>query len=775
MAVDEFGREVPAPHSPRPRSYSYGSPDRRNRSVSPSPAHRRRRRRESGDNHKKRPPSSISNSSKHHHPSERYAKDPLLCRYVWEQRLLLEQEKEEPKDEEGDTAMESNDNAETAPATTTVKPLFSSPEEATQAYNLYNTKYCTLYIRSFFNAHLDDPWFRLRLSPLIRYRQSQTERHRSNLEAIEFAKEIKHSLEEESLGVIPKKDPDCPDYLKAPKCSFVSGCRLSVGTKESGYGQVLMGEDRNRIERHAKCHLHSFVRGDAAVKILDVPEFVGEEMIAIALARFGDKKDITLYSGPVSIPTTKNDRSLPYHRDVYVVFPSREKKEDVLDRLRRDQDGGRSRRDRMPRHLELEVDCTDVYGRKEVDHDNFGGAPPGKKEADSRLPSKVCRVMVATSSLAPTQHVSVLTAAVSTRGRIQNDRSTATQIAQGLDNLREISQGHRLTDLLKLLYPTPTEWESVDDEDILDVSIAYLRRVHLFSFYNGCVMAEQVGSVLAYNHPAGTIHLRLRNADDILRNMAEEKGGDSEADVESFVENTVKNDMLVMRLNESIEKALEGLNTRSEIGSSCLIDVETDAAAKEIEKAEMETKNTWLQNHGTIDEDGRARCSFHWCKKLFKDKAFLQKHLLKKHSDHLRAECAKCHDQAMMAAWDKIEHRPVPPILIDCGAKFRKVPSSVIGSTEPLAHDPEPQLWKEEEERMAEEERRRKEAEEEERLAEEERAREEQRRMDAMAGEKRKGNFVDVDDMVEEKVELKMEDVVVAPPPKKKKKKKSLL
>ena len=76
---------------------------------------------------------------------------------------------------------------------------------------------------------------------------------------------------------------------------------------------------------------------------------------------------------------------------------------------------------------------------------------------------------------------------------------------------------------------------------------------------------------------------------------------------------------------------------------------------------------------------------------------------------------------------------------------------------------------------MAEEDRLRKEAEEEERLAEEERERAKQRRLEAMAGDKRKGNFVDVDDMVEEKVELKMEDVVVAPPAKKKKKKKSLL
>ena len=39
------------------------------------------------------------------------------------------------------------------------------------------------------------------------------------------------------------------------------------------------------------------------------------------------------------------------------------------------------------------------------------------------------------------------------------------------------------------------------------------------------------------------------------------------------------------------------------------------------------------------------------------------------------------------------------------------------------------------------------------------------------AEEKRKSNFVDPDDMVEEKVELSFENVKVAPPPKKKKKK----
>jgi len=39
-----------------------------------------------------------------------------------------------------------------------------------------------------------------------------------------------------------------------------------------------------------------------------------------------------------------------------------------------------------------------------------------------------------------------------------------------------------------------------------------------------------------------------------------------------------------------------------------------------------------------------------------------------------------------------------------------------------------------------------------------------------LTGEKRKSNFIDPDDMVEEKVELSFENVVVTPSPKKKKK-----
>ena len=383
--------------------------------------------------------------------------------------------------------------------------------------------------------------------------------------------------------------------------------------------------------------------------------------------------------------------------------------------------------------------------------------------------------------------MSVLSAAVSSRERISGDKEDAKTIAQTLDEVREIETGNRLSDLMLILFPGD-ELSSVDEEDILDITIAYLRRVHLFSFYNGCTSATDVGNVLSYSHPCGTIHLRLRDSDEILRKTAEEHGGDvamdeGGADGDETSEKgdaadgagSAGKDMLVTRLNDSIAKALDSMKIIKERGPSCLVDEETDMAAKDIQTSEQNAREQWMENHEIMDEDGRARCSFHFCRKLFKDKAFLQKHLLKKHSDQLRAECGKCHDGVMMAAWDNDEKRPVPPILIDCGSKFGFVPSSVMGSGRPMVNDPEPELWKEEEERMAEEEKRYQERQAAAEAAAKAREEEQQRRKEENAFSR--GNFVDVDDMVEEKVELSFENIDVAPQlkPKKKKRKKSLL
>jgi hypothetical protein len=115
-----------------------------------------------------------------------------------------------------------------------------------------------------------------------------------------------------------------------------------------------------------------------------------------------------------------------------------------------------------------------------------------------------------------------------------------------------------------------------------------------------------------------------------------------------------------------------------------------------------------------------------------------------------------------------------PAALVDCGSKFGLLQSQVlIGSDSPAAADPEPELWQKEHRRLAKEQWRHRERECEEAAVwaeEEEMMRRREQQAPSNTGEKRKSNFIDPDDMVEEKVELSFENVVVTPPPKKKKK-----
>jgi hypothetical protein len=140
---------------------------------------------------------------------------------------------------------------------------------------------------------------------------------------------------------------------------------------------------------------------------------------------------------------------------------------------------------------------------------------------------------------------------------------------------------------------------------------------------------------------------------------------------------------------------------------------------------------------------------------------------------------AKCHDSYMMKAWDAQEYRPVPPILVECGRAFSVVPSPVVGAAVPMAADPEPELWRRQEDRRR--------AEDEDQEARRERYQREQQHHTNHGPPDLNGplsddrpqaprHFVDVDDMKEEKVEMAFEDVEIpVQPPKKKKKKKKLL
>lgn len=111
----------------------------------------------------------------------------------------------------------------------------------------------------------------------------------------------------------------------------------------------------------------------------------------------------------------------------------------------------------------------------------------------------------------------------------------------------------------------------------------------------------------------------------------------------------------------------------------------------------------------------------------------------------------------MMKYWDAAKERPVPDVWVDCGKRFGTVPAPL--TAEPDCVDPEPALWREDEERRQESMR----------------ARRDEVRQSQVKPRPNAG-FVDVDDMKEEKVEVKFDDIpAIVPPPGKKKKKRKLL
>lgn len=581
-----------------------------------------------------------------------------------------------------------------------------------EAYDKYRERYCVNYIQEFFNQHMDDSWFRNRYSPLDRKRVVLQHLERSALEA--------HRIYVD---------------LMAEPAKFVDQARLGYGMKNGSTGQIAVPNS------------HVLSIWDRVVKLKGIPPHLSEKQIILALLDHSSNPNaqIRIFSEAVKI---KADEKHLY-RDAFCVFESAEVKNDIIsavsDLKKREAAEGNGHvprlrdKDEHPKSIPLDVECADPYGRLEVD-DEAGGTVPNKKAT----------IFIAAGGF--NQKVTVLSAALSSKTRITKDKDSAILMARALDHKHKIPDDYRLDNLIQTL--------SCKDEDTLDVSIAYLRRVHLFSFYNGCVFSDNLADVLSDHHPASSIHLRLKDADELLQTNK----GHGSVSMEVEESQSITDDLLVKRLDESIRRAQE--NITEWMTNEYYVSSEVDAEASEIEELEKQRGLDWVQQH-SLDVEGRARCGFHFCRKLFKGNSFLEKHLFKKHSEFLQAEIAKCHDKYMMKAWESGDIRPVPPILVDCGSKFGLVSSQVIGAARPLAEDPEPDLWKEKQ-----------------RLDELELQREAQRHRhrhprdndgDGDGPPPRRSDFEDVDDMKEEKVELSFDNVDVPVQPPKKKKRKKLL
>ena len=610
------------------------------------------------------------------------------------------------KKEDTDENAESNDNDG------------DNNEQPEETYDSYRRQYCLTYIRCFFNRHLDDSWFRALYSPAVKYQQALRERQRAAQQAQAFIHAF--ASPSDSQGAIPRTK-DTPDFVKDVRLDRVV---LDTSTGDNKSATTPLQDQVPALHAFDSHFLH----------IHDIPSQVTDEQLLLCL----DAKDANMYATTPTKPTGKGPHGDTYIRQAFVEFPSESAIDHVLHQLDRTHGSNVPRKD-GDLFFYADVDCSDPYGRLEYDTDGKGGAPPdGLAVPPSKATIRLCKYKASEYC----NKAVLLSSVLSSPTRLARDKGSAILLARALDVAKQIPTECRLDEVLEHVNQSstgPTDGTE-DDANILDLAIAYLRRVHLFSFYT-CTRADSFASVLAGEQAASNIHLRIKDAEAI-------DGSD---------------DLLVKRFDEKISKALEE-DCNAWINSGAfVVDDQVDQDAATIAQQEQDAIGRWMEDHSILDEDNRARCSFHFCHKLFKDPTFLHKHLLKKHGEYLVGEQAKCHDAYMMKAWDAQEDRNVPDILVDCGNKFGLVPTPVFGR-EPDCVDPEPERWRAAEERRirAEEDRQR---------------RREENRNATTSGvnpQKRSAAFVDVDDMKEEKIELSF-DNIPDPVKKKKKKKRKLL
>jgi hypothetical protein len=643
---------------------------------------------------------------------ERYVTEPMLCEFVYkakqQQQLLLTLPKQEDNEENNNN---NNNLLQVKQEQTDLLQVNQEQEQTelddeqpalTPSYTEYCKTYALNYIRAFFNEHMDDTWFRNRYSPLMKRRLLEDEFDRA-------ASEAKAMMEAMALN---------PD-------EFVQHARLGHGVKNMNSTNA----DNAIPKVHTFDHLH-------IVKLMEIPHYVTEEQLVQALLTpTVSASAMHIYSNTISHETLL--------RDAVCVFATKDAKDAVLSHLAKHS---------VPRKegksLSLTVECSDPYGRSTTTTSTTTTTTPAE--------SRQCHVLVSIEPMTTT--VQVLSVSLSSMDRIPNDRAAAIHMGRALDVKRKIPRNYRLEDLMD-------QCPHMSDEDGLDVAIAYLRRVHLFSFYNACSFGESFVKVWNGQTPAGVVHLRLQGADALLHPAAVGSSSSSTSGTTTTDTKDQKTDLLVQRLDDAILKSMEAA-TSDWVNGEYIMSYELDAQAKELEVLEQQTQQEWVKQHILVDgEDGRARCGYPFCRKLFKDGSFLKKHLFKKHSEYLRAEVAQCHDAFMMRAWEEEEVRPIPPILVDCGTNFGLKPSTVVGAI-PMVEDPEPELWRQEEER-------RKKSEEKEEMRNRRRDEQMQQQQQPNSMPRRAPNtFVDVDDMKEEKVELKFDtvDIPIEAPKKKRKK-----
>jgi len=108
------------------------------------------------------------------------------------------------------------------------------------------------------------------------------------------------------------------------------------------------------------------------------------------------------------------------------------------------------------------------------------------------------------------------------------------------------------------------------------------------------------------------------------------------------------------------------------------------AAESEAEKAQVEeATDDFVRQHAVEEDQGRSRCAYEWCHKLFKSEGFVRKHLANRHADYLEAWLAPVKRPWMWTLYLLDDAKPLPPVRGENGTEVD--PSTLVGGDDAAA------------------------------------------------------------------------------------------
>lgn len=277
------------------------------------------------------------------------------------------------------------------------------------------------------------------------------------------------------------------------------------------------------------------------------------------------------------------------------------------------------------------------------------------------------------------------------QARVEFDFARALEIASLLDAVRGIPEEQSLKALLSVLEKDSALSRSAL-MDKLDVTLAYLRRVHLVMYYIGKRFRDE--SQLLSQSPSvvnrSALKPRSEGEGGGRGKEGEAWGGERADDGEEAVKSSGDGGAYAVQESKQVldvdvcapydgylNSYFLGIDTanssligelRGRIADASNHTLSSDANdVATIERAMDRLMDHITQENCVMQPDSKARCGLIWCNKLFKGREFLKKHLQSKHADVFHERLVRVSEPFMKQRFDNedISQRPLP--LVEVG------------------------------------------------------------------------------------------------------------